>query len=153
MKILIRISSRGRVSNLIAVVRRRRPNESQNKNSSYTKCNSRLGGQMKGCRSSKLLVCSAEKCLWSRINQKLANGMKMWKEISNTTTLFFSLKELGMMILLKIFLLHQEGRGQVNASLFYKFKDLLTSSILISQLNHIFKLIKPSTLGILIINR
>ena len=37
--------------------------------------------------------------------RKLANGMKMWKENGNTTTLLFSLKELEI--------LHQERRGQV----------------------------------------
>ena len=40
-------------------------------------------------------------CPWSRMSHKLANGMKMWKRIGNTTTLLFSLNGLTkyMMVL------------------------------------------------------
>jgi hypothetical protein len=51
------------------------------------------------------------------MNHKLANGMKMWKENGNITTLFFSLKGLEI--------LHQEGRGQVKTMVMEHFNGIL----------------------------
>ena len=51
------------------------------------------------------------------MNQKLANGMKMWIGNGNTTTLLFSLKGLEN--------LHQERRGQVKTIVMEHFKDII----------------------------
>ena len=71
---------------------------------------------------------SANGFLGGRMNQKLANDMKMWKRNLNTTTLLYSLKELET--------LHRERRGQVNIGiehvnsiLFHKSTNLLSGRI------------------------
>ena len=51
------------------------------------------------------------------MNDKLANGMKMWKGNENTTTLLFSLKGLEI--------LHQERRGQVKIMVMGHFNCIL----------------------------
>jgi hypothetical protein len=51
------------------------------------------------------------------MSHKLANGLKMWKGIGNTTTLLFSLKGLEI--------LHQERRGQVKTIVMEHFNGIL----------------------------
>jgi hypothetical protein len=51
------------------------------------------------------------------MSHKLANGMKMWKGIVNTTTLLFSLKGLEI--------LHQERIGQVKTIVMEHFNGIL----------------------------
>ena len=51
------------------------------------------------------------------MTHKLANGMRVWKGIGNTTTLLFSLKGLEI--------LHQERRGQVKTIVMEHFNDIL----------------------------
>jgi len=51
------------------------------------------------------------------MSHKLANGMKMWKGIGNTTRLLFSLKELEI--------LHQERREQVKTIVMEHFNGIL----------------------------
>jgi hypothetical protein len=55
-----------------------------------------LGGRMSGQRSRLLL--GKGNYSGSRMYQKLANGMKLWKGDWNTTTLLFSLKVLEILI-------------------------------------------------------
>ena len=89
-------------------------------------------------RADKRVEVRATSCLrmenypWRRKNQKLANGMNMWKENGNTTTLLFSLKGLGI--------LYQERRGQGKTIVMNTLTGssstspgLLTSSILITH--------------------
>ena len=54
---------------------------------------------------------------WGWMNHKLANGMKIWKENGNTTTLLFTLIGLKM--------LHQERRIQVNTIVMEHFESIL----------------------------
>jgi len=63
--------------------------------------NGLFGGRMSRQRSGQLLVLRMGNCPWRQISHKLANGLKMWKGIWNTTTLLFSLNGLMkyMMIL------------------------------------------------------
>ena len=51
--------------------------------------NGLFGGRMNGWRSGQLLVLRMRNCPRRRMSHKLANGMKMWKGIGNTTTLLF----------------------------------------------------------------
>jgi hypothetical protein len=54
--------------------------------------------------SGQLLVLRMGNCPQRRMSHKLANGMKMWKGIGNTTTLLFSLNKVMeyMMVLLEV---------------------------------------------------
>jgi len=51
------------------------------------------------------------------MSHKLANGMKTWKGIGNTTTLLFSLKGLEI--------LHHKRRGQVKTIVMEHFNGIL----------------------------
>jgi hypothetical protein len=84
---------------------------------SLPSANGLLGGQMSGQRSGQLLVLRTGNSPWRRMSHKLANGMKMWKGIGNTTRLLFSLKELEI--------LHQERREQVKTIVMEHFNGIL----------------------------
>ena len=79
--------------------------------------NGLFGWRMSGQMSWQPHVLRMGNCPWRRMNHKLANGMRMWKGIGNTTTLLFSLKGLEI--------LHQERRGQVKTILLEHFNGIL----------------------------
>ena len=75
------------------------------------------GGRMSGQKLGQLLVLRMGNYPGRRMNQKLANGMKMWKGNGNTTALLYFLNGLEI--------LHQVRRGQVNTIMMEHFKNIL----------------------------
>ena len=76
--------------------------------------NSLLGGRMSMQKSGQLHVLRIEN-YQRRMIYKLANGMNMWEQNGNTTTLLLSLKGLAIL----------ERRGQVNTIVMKVFNSIL----------------------------
>ena len=110
-KIAIYTFYRERVGNAIDGWSRRRPNESQDKDSPSTKC--QIMAFWEGGWTSK----GQYNRITRRVNGKFSDCLNVWKGNGNTTTLLFSLE--GFEIL------YQERRREMNTTIMEHFNSIL----------------------------